>query len=300
MMTSREYLPAARRRRFAGRLIRAGLPAVLMLAALPGGMAVAAPAAPAPLTTEQRLERLERMLDNQGLVDLLMRLEALQAEVQRLRGEVEVQTHTIEALKKRQRELYLDIDRRLLNVERNGGVATTRPGATPPAGPATPASPAAPASPTPAAPAPRAAAPATPATPRPAPRPGGEQKAYQHAFDLLRELRYDAAIAAFRQFLADYPNGRYAHIAQYWLAEANYAQRHFEDAIGDYRRLISRFPNSPKLAEALLKIGYSQYELGQYKEASETLRGLIKRYPGTTEAGQAQNLLKKIRLKQGR
>ena len=105
---------------------------------------------------------------------------------------------------------------------------------------------------------------------------------------------------AFRQFLSDYPNGRYAHIAQYWLAEANYAQRNFKDAIGDYRGLISRFPNSPKLAEALLKIGYSQYELAEYKQSSETLKGLLKRYPGTTEAGQAQNLLKKIRLKQGR
>lgn len=278
--------------------LRAGLLTTLLVSAT----AQAAPPAPAnapALTPEQRLERLERMLDNQGLVDLLVRLESLQAEVQRLRGEVEVQTHTIEELKKRQRELYLDIDRRLLNVERNGGVA-----ATPPAGiPATaaPAAPRTPARPAPAAPPAPAArpAPASPPAARPA-RSAGEQQAYQHAFDLLRELRYDAAIKAFRQFLADYPKGRYAHIAQYWLAEANYAQRNFKDAIGDYRQLISRFPNSPKLAEALLKIGYSQYELGQYREASETLKGLLKRYPGTTEAGQAQNLLKKIRLKQGR
>ena len=280
-----------------GRL-RGGLLVAGLLATTVAGAAPTAPAARPAMTPEQRLERLERMLDNQGLVDLLVRLEALQAEVQRLRGEVEVQTHTIEELKKRQRELYLDIDRRLLNVERNAGGAVARPGVTPTRPPATAAAPTPVPAPGGAAPAP-AARPAPAPAPRPA-KPAGEQKAYQHAFDLLRELRYEAAIKAFRQFLADYPNGRYAHIAQYWLAEANYAQRNFKDAIGDYRNLISRFPNSPKLAEALLKIGYSQYELGEYKQASETLRGLVKRYPGTTEAGQAQNLLKKIRLKQGR
>ena len=94
-----------------------------LLTAMAAGTAQAAPLAPAAaptpqLSAEQRLARLERMLDNQGLVDLLVRLESLQAEVQRLRGEVEVQTHTIAELKKRQRELYLDIDRRLLGVDR--------------------------------------------------------------------------------------------------------------------------------------------------------------------------------------
>jgi TolA-binding protein len=33
------------------------------------------------------------------------------------------------------------------------------------------------------------------------------------------------------------------------------------------------------------------------KQAEATLNQLIKSYPGTTEAGQAQNLIQKIRLK---
>ena len=47
----------------------------------------------------------------------------------------------------------------------------------------------------------------------------------------------------------------------------------------------------------MLKIGYSQYELGKLNEAESTLSRLAKAYPGTTEAGQAQNLIQKIRLK---
>ena len=128
----------------------------------------------------------------------------------------------------------------------------------------------------------------------------GEQQAYQDAFNLLRELRYDKATLAFRDFLKKYPNGRYAHIAQYWLGEASYAQGKFKQAIKDYQALIDNHPNSPKLAEAMLKIGYSQYELKNYKAAQTSLEQLIKTYPGTTEAGQAKNLLKKIRLKSGK
>ncbi|MDH5396051.1 MAG: tol-pal system protein YbgF, partial [Gammaproteobacteria bacterium] len=124
----------------------------------------------------------------------------------------------------------------------------------------------------------------------------GEQVAYQKAFDLLRALRYEKATLAFRQFLIDYPDGRYAHIAQYWLAETSYHTRKFDIAVKDYQTLINKYPKSPKRADALLKIGYSQFELKSFAESKAVLEKLIQSYPGTTEAGQAENLLQKIRL----
>lgn len=226
------------------------------------------------LTTEQRIQKLERLLASKGLVEMLIKLEELQKEMQILRGEVELQTHTLESIKKRQRDLYVDIDRRLLKIERSG------PGAS-----RTSVMPTAPAS--------------TNA------RAGKkskydiakEQKAYQQAFDLLRGLRYDKSIVSFRKFLKTYPDGRYAHIAQYWIGEANYAQRNFKSAIKDYQALIKRYPSSPKMAEAMLKISYSYYELKDLKKAELNLQRLIKSYPKSTEAGQGRNLLKKVRLK---
>lgn len=253
------------------------------------------------LSTEERVQRLERILDNQGLVDMLLRIENMQSELQILRGEIELHSHELEQIKQRQRDLYIDIDRRLLRMERSGpdsSAVTT---------PSTPARQAAPRTPVPSTPAAPAAKPATTpiapaATPVTKPKAdfATEQKAYQHAFDLLRELRYDQAVTAFRKFIAVYPGGRYAHIAQYWIGEANYAQRKFKEAIADYQKLIDGYPKSPKLAEALLKIGYSQYELKSFKQAEATLNRLLKDYPGTTEAGQAKNLVQKIRLKRTR
>ncbi len=233
----------------------------------------------ASMTTEERLRRLEHILDSQGLVSLMVQQQELQQELQRLRGDIEVQTNSLAELKKRQRELYVDIDRRLLAIERNGGHQTVS--SAPPAivSPATTM--------------------ASPSSAKTSTAPAqGEQQSYQKAFDLLRALNYDKAIAAFRDFIRQFPNGRYAHIAQYWIGEANYAQRRFADAIVDYQALLDHYPNSPKLAEAMLKIGYSQFELKQYDQARDSLERLIKAYPGTTEAGQGQNLLQKIKLQQ--
>ncbi len=254
----------------------------------------------APLYAESvdaRLERVEKLVNSQSLLDMVERLDAMQAEMQQMRGMVEEQQHTIEGLKERQRELYLDIDRRLSRFEREGGGASMpAPTTTAPAAPST-AQPL-----TSAVAAPKAPPVAT--APVAAPADSGnqlqqEREAYQKAFDTLRELRYSQATQEFRAFLKQYPNGRYGHIAQYWLGEASYAQRNFKQAIIDYQALLQNYPSSPKRAEAMLKIGYSQHELKQDGEANKTLDQLIKLYPDSTEAGQARNLLKQIRKQAG-
>lgn len=245
---------------------------------------------------EQRVTRLERIINNQGLVDMLGQIQQLQSEVEQLRGQIDVQNHTIDELKQRQRDLYADIDRRLSQLERNAsvgggaGAAAGSPSAAPVTGGTAGAGAAGTAHAVGAGTAGGTTGPGDLAK---------EQQAYQVAFDQLRELHYDQAIAAFQKFLAAYPHGRYAHIAQYWVAEANYAQRHFKQAIAAYQKLLDNYPNSPKRAEAMLKIGYSYYELGEMDRAQAILTDLMQTYPKTTESGQAQNLMRKIKVQGG-
>ena len=66
---------------------------------------------------EERVTKLERVLDGQALADLLTRIQRLQQDVQKLRGDLEVQDNDINGIKQRQRDLYLDIDRRLQQLE---------------------------------------------------------------------------------------------------------------------------------------------------------------------------------------
>ena len=101
---------------------------------------------------EQRVQRIERMIESNAMLQLLESVKALQREVRELRGEIEVQNHTLEQLERRQRELYADTDRRLQAIE-TGAVAAAPAAAPAPARPTTP-------TPAPSAPAPAAGAPA--------------------------------------------------------------------------------------------------------------------------------------------
>ena len=216
---------------------------------------------------EARIVQLERKLDSRSLVNMHEQVTALQREVQQLRGEVEVQTHTLENLQKRQRDLYLDIDRRLHRLEA-GGVETNAavpatsaaPGSVPTTGPAGPTSPAS-------VPKPDAA----PAVLNPA----EQRKAYDKALELLKEGRYSDASGAFQSFLKTYPGSSYADNAQYWLGEVYYVTRKFKQASVEFTKVLDEHPQSIKVADAKLKMGYIHYEMKNWAQAVGVLNDLL-------------------------
>lgn len=245
------------------------VPAAAGALALALGLALAPGSAGAQQSLEERLARVERLVNSGTLLDLLDRVEALQGEVRELRGRLEEQGHRIGQLKGRQRELYLDVDRRLQRLEAGGP--------------------------------PPAQTPADPGEPDTgsgeaagAVDPAAEQAAYQEAFELLKEGRYPQAAEAFAGFLEAYPESGYADNAQYWLGESRYVTRDFEASLKEFRRLVARYPDSGKLTHALLKIGYSHHELGNLDQARKVLSDLVREHPGTTAARLARDRLERI------
>ncbi|MGK0296565.1 MAG: tol-pal system protein YbgF [Gammaproteobacteria bacterium] len=120
------------------------------------------------------------------------------------------------------------------------------------------------------------------------------QAEYQQAFNLLRQSLYDQSIRAFQQFLALHPNDKYSDNAQYWLAEAFYVKREFQQALQEYNNVINLFPQSQKVNDALLKIGFTLFELGDMAAAKTKLQELTENQPGTTVARLADERLKII------
>jgi len=263
----------------------------------PGGTPIAAPTSAAPTTVEGRLARVERLLDSGTLVDMVMRLDQLQAELQKLRGEVELHGHELAGIKQRQRDLYLDIDRRLRRAEvGNAAPAAASPPAVmlPEAPPDTPATSTPPPVATVAPPEAATAPPPAPEAPATAVDPAKQQLAYQAAFDLLKEGRYPEAITAFEQFLASYPGGTYSDNAQYWLGEARYVTRDFAAAARDFKLVLAQHPGSPKVPDAMLKLGYAHYELQEWQQARSVLSELRQKYPNSTAARLAANRLERM------
>ncbi len=218
---------------------------------------------------EARLIRLERVVENQSLTELVGELERLRSESAALRGEIETLRFETENSDSRQRELYVDLDRRI-----NGLESAPRSFVPPPAVVATEP----------------AAAPPVVAS-RPA---GSDQQNYEAALDLIESRRYDEANRAFTGFLASFPTSPLADNAQYWLAETYYVRNQYADGLAAFRRLIESYPQSDKVPDALLKIGFCQAELGERAAARTSLQEVMRQFPGTTAARLASQRLDRL------
>lgn len=209
---------------------------------------------------ESRVARLERILSNQSMSDIVLELQRLQEDVQRLRGRVDVQQHDIEMLQKQVQGQSPGADVRL--PAQAGANATI----VPPAGAVRPSD----------------------AT------PSDEKELYQAAFDLLKQRRYEEAVAAFQGLLSRYPKGQYADNAHYWLGETYYVKQDYPAALAEFQRVLDRYPLSPKVPGAMLKIGYIYYEQGDWERARATLKSVVAKFPDTNEGGFAQSRLDRM------
>ena len=240
---------------------------------------------------EERLAALEQQVKGQGLADIANQLQLLQADVAKLRGQVEVVTYELEQSQKRQRDLYVDLDTRMRKLE---SAATERSAPPTPGAPAEPGTPGAPPS-EPAAPPPAAATPPGPVAALPPARNAAdgvaEQRAYDAALDHFKRGDYAGAINAFNGFLKSYPRSPLASSAQYWLGNAQYARRDFRGSIATQRQLLKDYPDSGKAPDALLNIASAQADMGDSAAARRTLEQLIRDYPKTDAATRAKQRL---------
>jgi len=206
----------------------------------------------ARLALEKRVAELDAAQKKQA-VDALTQIDQLNAEISKLRGQLEVNSHEVGLTQQRQRDLYTDLDARLRKLE--GGN-----------------------------PAAEAAAPAAGQTAAPAAAdPGAELKAYEAAYELFKAGKHKESAEAFDKFQAAYPNSKYVPNAIYWTGYAHFSQKNYKAAIASQQDLIKRFPDHQKVPDALYNIANSQIQLADLEAAKQSLRSLIEKYP-TSEA----------------
>ncbi|OED41808.1 tol-pal system protein YbgF [Chromatiales bacterium (ex Bugula neritina AB1)] len=239
---------------------------------------------------EGRVQRLERILDNSVLINMVQRIESLQNEVRQLRGQLEERDNAFESMRERQRKLYLDTDSRITALEQGGGgidldsldsleelddIPLDGPETTSTEGlnnfqvePLT--------------------------SQQDTSNSRQEQLDYQSAYDLLILGRNREAIVEFGSFLDQYPDGTYADNAHYWLGEANYVERQFNEAIDRFNIVIFQFPASRKVADARLRKGFALYELQRYGEARVELQSVEAEYQGRSIAALARRRIEQM------
>ncbi|HEX5791795.1 MAG TPA: tol-pal system protein YbgF [Rheinheimera sp.] len=212
---------------------------------------------------EQRLATLERIVEARTEAQLRMaqQLQTLLDEVSELRGVTETHSYQLEEILQRQRDLYLEIDRRVSAIQ------------APAAGNSEPVIPV-----------------DTPAASASYSTDVSENDAYDKAVNMvLKDRRYDAAIPEFESFIQNYPNSGYAPNAHYWLGQLLFNNNELAKAKTHFERVVNNFPQSNKVADALLKLGQVAERENQKDAALRFYRQLVDKHSTATSAKLAQD-----------
>jgi TolA-binding protein len=256
-----------------------------------------------PPTPEQRIERLERQLqqvqrqvfprgrpaETAGFSDepaatqssvatLDQRLDALEGQLTTILRQSEENGHRVQTLEAELTRLRTEQEQRITALEQRAAAAIP---AAIPAEPlaATPA-PAA----TPSKPRPQTASTTTPSTTAASPTSDPGEDAYSEGFHLFDDGRYDEAIAALRNFVAAYPKHRRVSYARNLIGRSLLEKG---DARAAAEALLANYRSNPKgdrAADSLYYLGQSLMKLDQPSQACRAYGELEDVYGKTMRA----------------
>lgn len=227
-------------------------------------------AAPAPVANvnsssiSDRVAVLERMVESRGDMQhrLQLQLDEMQSEVNQIRGDLEVHSHKLEQILQRQRELYLEIDKRIemamgqpkQNIN-TGNVSAPEPVLS-----------------------------------------ADENELYDRAVNLiLKEKLYDKAIPEFKTFLNRFPKSDYAPNAHYWLGLLLFNKQEWKSSKEHFNKVVSFYPDSAKRADSLLKLGVIAQRENNKAQALKLFEQVVAEYPDTSVRKLADTRIKGLR-----
>ncbi len=192
---------------------------------------------------------------NRNQIDFANQIEAVKADIAKLRGQIEVLTYELEATQKRQKDFYVDLDNRVRKLET--------------------------------APPPEAKAEA------PKLDPAQETRDYEAALANLKALKYKEAAAGFLAFIKAYPNGTLAASAHYWGGYAHTQAKDHATAADLFGKFAAGWPTDERAPGALESRFSSLEALRMPVAARATLELLADKYPATDPGKRAKLRLKR-------
>ncbi len=217
---------------------------------------------------ETRLAVIERIVESRSDSQQRMQqqLDMLQSDVDGITGSIELHNHQLEKILERQRELFLELDKRFEALQQGTALASSNSNSGTAANAGTGTSSATTAS-------------SMVATTQ------SEQEAYQSAVNLiLKDRDYEKAVPAFREFITQYPNSDLSDNAHYWLGQLLYNNQDWDGASEQFTEVVNNFATSPKRADSLLKLGMIAKNQGNASLAKQYFEQVLAEYPNSTPA----------------
>lgn len=211
----------------------------------------------------QRIEQLRTEMTDLGKrvdtvsrnqMDFANQVEAIKVDIAKLRGQIEVLTHDLEAAQKRQKDFYVDLDSRLRKLEPAPADAKTEP---------------------------------------PKADPALETRDYEAALAGLKAAKFKEAAASFVAFIKTYPNSSLAASAHYWGAYASAQTKDHAGAAELFGKFAAGWPKDERAPTALESRVASLEAIKDVKGARVTLDLLAENYPNSEAGKKAKLRLKK-------
>ena len=117
---------------------------------------------------------------------------------------------------------------------------------------------------------------------------------YLDAYQAFKDGRTGEAREKFQSLLSDYPVNEYTDNARFWIGESYYKDGSYEDAILAYEELFKKHADSDKVPGAMLKQGLAFYALKEKKTGQLILEKLIEKFPDSEQARLAKKKMKKL------
>lgn len=190
-----------------------------------------------------------------SLLDLQNQLEALRAELAKLRGQDEQVVRDVAEVQRRQRDLAQGLDERLrklepVKVQVDGRDIVAEP---------------------------------------------SEKRDFDAALAVFRKGDFVNAQVVLVDFLNRYGQSGYRPSALFWLGNAQYATKDYKEAIANFRALVAASPDHLRAPEALLAVANCQIEMKDAKAARKTLDELVATYPNSEAAAAAKERIARMK-----
>ena len=193
--------------------------------------------------------RLNDKADKTSILELSSQHELLRQEISALRGQLEVVINDLANAQKRQQDFYMDLDKRLRNLEPKKVTIDGQEMIVDPS----------------------------------------EQRSFNAAMALYNSGDYANAATSFTNFNNAYASSAYASQALYWLGNSYYAQKDCKNTIITLQSLTTKYPDYAKTPDAMLNTAACQLVLKDKKASRKTLDAVIANFPGTEAARAAKS-----------
>ncbi len=214
-------------------------------------------AGPVSVQAQAYRDGTEEGTSRQALIqELFDYVRFLQEELRQLRGQMEQQNATLEALRQRQTRQYLELEARLQSLEQLQ----------------------------------QSNAETDPALAIAEQNAAEESRAYLVAYEQVKAGRYLEARQAFQRYLVEWPGGENAPNAIYWLGDLALAAVPVElpDALVYFERLVQDFPEHTRVPDALFKQGNILHLQGERTRSRELLERVVRSYSGVPGSAAAR------------